>query len=83
MKVIFCRVCRRNVDRRKVTETTIRAKLCGWVAYGACVCGMEVDNPKDRNYRRRVRRVKNGAHGRAHLAPTIRGISKEKGIGKP
>lgn len=81
----FCTVCRRDIDWSKVQETAIRAQLCGWVPYGACVCGMEAADPKDPNYRRRVRRwkTKNEAHGRGNSGPATGGISRKKGVRKP
>jgi len=66
-----CSVCRRDIDWHKVEKVRLLAEFFGQVAYGICVCGMEVENPKDPNYRRRVRRWKkaqNEARKRANSA---------------
>jgi hypothetical protein len=78
-----CEVCRRDVDWSNVRETAIRAKLCGTVPYGVCVCGQEAIDAKDSAYRRRWRKAKNEARGRGNSAPVTRGISRKKGDQKP
>ena len=76
---MICSVCRRRVRPGKIRETLTRARLCGWVKYGICKCGMEAEDVRDPSYRKRWIE----AFRRAFSGRGSRGNSRKKEVGKP
>lgn len=55
---MICRICRQKINFREIPKTLLRAKICGVVPYGLCLCGMEVlPELNDRNYKNRWERA--------------------------